>query len=195
MKVIGGRYRSEGELRDLGIGSAGGNVAVHESAILVDIERIELGSNVRIDPFCILSAAGGFIRIGSYVHVASHCDIFGGEGVVMEDFSGISQGVRIYSVSDDYSGRSLTNPTVPKKYVRTKRGKVSLGRHVIVGSGSVILPGVAIGEGTAVGALSLVRKSLEPWDVYAGNPLRRIGSRSRELLGDEGLLLGEIAPS
>jgi acetyltransferase-like isoleucine patch superfamily enzyme len=189
MKIVGGRYRDAGELRELGIGSVGKNVMVHDSAILVDVEQIELGSNVRIDPFCILSAAGGFIRIGSYVHIAAHVDIFGGKGVILGDFSGLSHGVRVYSVSDDYSGKSLTNPTVPKEYLRTKGGEVNLGRHVIVGAGSVILPGVSIGEGTSVGALSLIRKSLEPWGVYAGSPVKRIGSRSQDLLDDEKLLL------
>ena len=189
MKKISGRYRDAAELRDLGIGSAGDDILVHESAILVDVEHIHLGSNVRIDPFSILSAAGGFIRLGSYVHIAAHSDIFGGKGVTMEDFSGLSQGVRVYSVSDDYSGNSLTNPTVPRKYVRTKAGEVRLGRHVIVGSGSVILPGVSIGDGSSVGALSLVRKSLRPWGIYAGSPVKRIGSRSQALLEDETRLL------
>ena len=189
MKIVGGRYRDAVELRGLGISCVGDNVMVHESVILVDVEHIELGSNVRIDPFCILSAAGGFIRIGSYVHIAAHVDIFGGKGVVLADFSGLSHGVRIYSVSDDYSGRSLTNPTVPREFVKTKGGEVSLGRHVIVGSGSIILPGVSIGEGSSVGALSLVRKSLDPWGVYAGSPIKRIASRSQDLLEYENRLL------
>lgn len=193
MKIVGGRYRDAAELCELGIGAVGDNVMVHESAIMVDVEHIELGSDVRIDPFCILSAAGGFIRIGSYVHVAAHVDIFGGRGVRLEDFSGLSHGVRIYSVSDDYSGGSLTNPTVPKEYLRTKGGQVNIGRHVIIGSGSVILPGVSIGEGSSVGALSLVRKDLEPWGVYAGSPVKRIASRSQALLDDEKKLLGGSA--
>lgn len=69
------------------------------------------------------------------------------------------------------------------------RGAVKIGRHSIIGSGSVILPGVDIPEGVSVGALSLVRKSLEPWGVYAGAPVRRIKDRDRQLLQDEAAVL------
>lgn len=188
MKVIGGRYRDETELRELGV-ECGSNVMVHEAAILVNADNITLGSNVRIDPFCILSAAGGQITIGSWVHIAAHACIMGGAGVTMEDFSGISQGVKIYSVSDDYSGTSLTNPTVPKEYVRSIRGAVSLGRHAIVGAGSVILPGVSLGEGVAVGALSLVTKNLPEWGVYSGVPARRVKDRHLFVLEEEGRMM------
>lgn len=189
MKIIGGRYLNETELRALGLKSVGSNVMVHEAAILVDLDRIEIGSNVRIDPFCILSAAGGYLRIGNHVHIASHADIYAGGGVEMGDFVGLSQGGRIYSVNDDYSGGSLTGPTIPKKYLKTNKAKVTVGRHVVIGSGSVVLPGVQIGEGSTVGALSLVSKSLDPWGVYAGIPARRLRDRSQQLLEDEQRLL------
>ncbi|MDN2583268.1 acyltransferase [Aquibium sp. ELW1220] len=191
MKIYGGGYLQREELLDLGIRSIGENVRVHEKAILVDVERIEFGSNVRIDAFCVLSAAGGSLRIGSYVHLASHADIYAGAGVVLEDFAGLSQGVRIYSVSDDYSGACLTNPTVPRGFLVPKAGCIRIGRHVIVGSGSVVLPGCSIGDGSAVGALSLVNRSLDPWGVYAGSPARRIRARSRKLLAAEGAMAGD----
>ena len=189
MKIVGGGYRDENDLRNLGIGAVGPNVRIHETAILVDIERIEIGSNVRIDPFCVLSAAGGYIRLGSYIHIASQSNLIGGYGIEMEDFSGISQGVKIYSASDDYSGASLTNPTVPKRFLNIKSGLVRLGRHVIIGSGSAILPGVVIEEGSAVGAMSLVTKSLDAWGVYSGVPVKRLKGRKRDLLVAEAELV------
>ena len=112
----------------------------------------------------------------------------GGIGVTMEDFSGISQGVKLYSASDDYTGASLTNPTIPKHLLKVIRGEIRLGRHVIIGAGTVVLPGVEIGEGSSVGALSLVRKDLDPWGVYSGAPVRRLKSRDKTLLADEALL-------
>lgn len=45
---------------------------------------------------------------------------------------------------------------------------------VEIGMGSVIGDGVHIPEGTIIGALSFVRKSIEEKGVYGGNPLRRI---------------------
>ena len=111
----------------------------------------------------------------------------------MSDFSGLSQGVRIYTRTDDYSGKALTNPTIPEEFTGVKSGEVNLGRHVIIGSGSVILPRVSIGEGSSVGALSLVTKSLDSWGVFFGCPAKRLKDRSKHLLEMEAELMQEVA--
>ena len=66
-----------------------------------------------------------------------------------------------------------------------------MGRHVIIGSGSVVFPGVKIAEGCSVGALSLVNKSTEPWGIYVGNPARRVKLRKQDLLLEEKRYLNE----
>ena len=104
----------------------------------------------------------------------------------------MSQGVKIYSTSDDYSGVSLTNPTIPKEFLNVKKKSVNIGKHVIIGSGTVVLPDVSIGEGSCVGALSLVKKSLESWNMYFGAPVKKIGSRQKNLLEMEKKLLKKI---
>ncbi len=71
---------------------------------------------------------------------------------------------------------------VPESMSNVTGGKVFVGKHVIIGAGSVVLPELSIGEGTAVGAMSLVKDSLKPWSVYVGTPARRIGERSKNLL-------------
>ena len=88
----------------------------------------------------------------------------------------------MYAISDDYSGESLTNPMIPTKYKNLNTGKVVLRKHVIVGSASVILPGVEIKEGTSVLALSLVNKSLDEWSIYVGIPAKKINNRSKRIL-------------
>jgi galactoside O-acetyltransferase len=90
--------------------------------------------------------------------------------------------VSIYSSSDDYSGSSLTNPTVPSAYKKVIHDDVILHKHVIIGAGSIILPGVTIGEGTAIGALSLVSKSVEAFKIATGNPIRVIKERKHDIL-------------
>jgi galactoside O-acetyltransferase len=100
----------------------------------------------------------------------------------MEDFSTLAPGVKLFSASDDYSGEKLTNPTVPIELTGGEKGKVILKKHVIIGANSIVLPGCVIGEGCSIGALSIVKTSLEPWGVYAGIPVRRIKARKRELL-------------
>jgi galactoside O-acetyltransferase len=184
---------SASQIAQLGFGSIGSNTRISNLASLHGAERIYIGDNVRIDDFCILSAGSGGIYIGSYVHVAAFCSIIGQAEIRIEDFAGLSARVSIHSSSDDYSGETMTNPTVPDRFRNVDIRPVSLGRHVIIGSGSVVLPGVTMGEGAAVGALSLVTRPCDPFSIYSGVPARRIGSRSRKLLDAEQELRGSAA--
>lgn len=166
----------------IGFKSIGQNVQISERASLYGTSKITLGSHVRIDDFCVLTAGSGGISIGNYVHIAVGSSLIGSGNITMCDFSGLSSRVAIYSSSDDYSGVFLTNPTVPSEYTGVTHADVFLGKHVIVGSGSVILPGVTLEEGVAVGALSLVDRSCDAFGIYAGNPVRRVKERKRDLL-------------
>lgn len=182
-------YVTEKKLRELGFRSVGENVQIDRSCTIIGKEYISIGSNVRIDGYSTIIASSVGVQIGSYVHIGSHCTLAGGAGITMRDFCGLSQGVRIFSKSDDYSGNHLTNPTVPAHLTNVKSGMVTLGRHVIIGSGAVILPSVNIGDGAAVGALSLVTKNLTGWTIYTGVPAKRIRNRSQKLLTLESELL------
>ena len=110
----------------------------------------------------------------------------------MKDFSGISSRCTIYAESDDYSGKFLTNPTVPDEYLGLVKGKVILNKHVIIGSGSVVLPNCELGEGVAVGCMSSVHKSLQEWNIYFGSPCKRIKSRKKDLLKLEEKLMKSL---
>ena len=57
-------------------------------------------------------------------------------------------------------------------------GKVAVVTGASKGIGAGIARALA-GEGAAVGALSLVKKDLDPWTLYAGIPARRIKARNR----------------
>lgn len=183
------QYYSASELDDMGFKSLGTNVTIHRMSNVVFPKNISIASNVRIDGFCTIIGSGE-IEIGNYVHISPYCLVAGRGGVRFMDFAGLSSGVRIYTTSDDYSGASLTNPTVPEEYTNVHMKEVVLGKHVIIGSNSVILPGVHVGEGSAVGALTLVTRSLDAWGIYSGNPLRRIKDRKKDLLSLERDLLG-----
>ena len=176
-------YYNEVDLKNAGFKAIGLNVRIAKNCTIIGLENIELSHNIRIDgPTSIVASGSGRLILGSHIHIGSGCHLSAGAGIEMGDFSGLSQGVRIYSKSDDYTGNSLTNATVPAKYKLVSEGTVRLGRHVIVGSGSVILPGVSIGEGSAIGALTLVGKSLDPWGVYFGVPAVKLKNRSKRLL-------------
>ena len=106
-----------------------------------------------------------------------------GEGkITFEDFSGISSRVSVYSSNDDYTGEFMTNPTVPSEFTGITHADVTICKHVLIGSGSIILPGITLKEGAVVGALSLVNKDCEEFYLYKGNPAKKIVPRSRELL-------------
>ncbi len=165
------------QLESMGFASLGEDVRISHFASIYNPAGISLGSHVRIDDFCILSAGAGGIQIGDYVHIAAYCFLAGTGKIAMADFSGLSSRVSIYSSSDDYSGASLTNPTVPEAYKRVDHGDVSLERHVIVGCGAVILPRVTLHQGAAVAALSLVSRSVPELTIVAGVPAREVKRR------------------
>jgi len=173
---------SRDAIEKMGFATVGDNVQISDRASFYGTSRIALGDNVRIDDFCVLSAGVGGISIGKHVHIAVYSSLIGAGKITLSDFCNVSSHVSIYSSNDDYSGATMTNPTVPSEYTGVTHADVYLGKHVIVGSGSVILPGVTLEEGVAVGALSLVTKRCEAFGIYAGNPARRIKERRRDLL-------------
>lgn len=166
----------------LGFASVGENVQISDRASFFGVSRIVLGNNVRIDDFCVLSAGVGGISVGQHVHLAVYSSLIGAGKITLSDFCNISSRVAIYSSTDDYSGATMTNPTVPSEFTGVTHADVFLGKHVIVGCGSVILPGLTLEDGVAVGALSLVTKSCNEFGIYAGSPARRIKERKRDLL-------------
>lgn len=174
-------YDSE-ELSVLGFKSLGANVQISKAACIIGSENISIDDNSRIDAFTLLSGSGGHIVIGRNVHIASFVSLIGRGGIVLGDFSGLSHGVRVFSASDDYSGEYMTNPTIEPKFTNIHEGEIRICEHVIIGANTVILPGVEIATGTAVGAQSLVTKSLSQWGIYSGIPARLIKPRSKGLL-------------
>jgi galactoside O-acetyltransferase len=181
MSDLGGRYLDSDALRAAGVRHVGRGVRVHERASLYGLENISLGDFVRIDDFSVIVATGPVI-LGRYVSIPNFCFLGGRHGIELRDFVTLAPGVKIFSASDDYSGERLTGPVVPRELTGGTSGPVVLQKHVLVGAGSVILPACTIGEGSSVGALSLVRTDLPPWGVYAGVPVLRLRERRQDLL-------------
>ena len=175
-------WLTDSQLTQMGFASFGSNVQLSDKASYYNCKNIRLGSNVRIDDFCVLSAGFGGIDIGNYVHIAVYSSLMGAANITLADFSGLSSRVAIYSSNDDYSGRALTNPTVPAEFTNVKHANVNIGRHAIVGAGSIILPGVTLEEGVSIGALSFIRKNCQAFGIYMGSPAKRISERKQDLL-------------
>ena len=177
--MLEGYYEVE-ELKKMGIAKFGEDVLISRKASLYMTDKMEFGNHVRIDDFCHLS---GKIIIGNNVHIAPYVNLVGGNaGIIIDDFCGISAKGSVYAITDDYSGKALTNPTIPDKYKAVEQETVILNKHALIGVGSVILPGVIVGEGTSVGAMSLVNRSLDSWGMYVGIPCKKISDRKKDLL-------------
>lgn len=183
-------YLTRAQVDQLGLRACGEDVLISDRCALHGAEHISIGNHVRIDDFAIITARAE-VRIGSHVHVAAGVFVSGQFGVTLFDFSGLSPHVVVLSGNDDFSGATLTGPTIPQRFRGISGGPVTIGRHVIVGAGSVVLSNLTVGDGTTIGALSLVNRSLDPWSIYAGVPTRFIRKRSRNLLQLEAQLLAE----
>jgi acetyltransferase-like isoleucine patch superfamily enzyme len=186
-------FLSEEKIKAIGFAYVGSNVKISGNAIFYGAERISIGNNTRIDDFCVISAGREGIEIGKYVHIAVYVSMQGQGKIILEDFAGVSSRVAIYSSNDDYSGNFMTGPCVPSKFTNVVHGPVVIGKHVIVGAGAAILPNITIGVGSAVGALSLVTKSIPEYSVAMGVPAKVIKRRERRLEDLEKQLLDELA--
>jgi galactoside O-acetyltransferase len=193
-KIFGPTHYTEHDLANEGFKRLGKNVSIARNCTIIGAENISIADNVRIDGYCTIVAAGaGYLELGSYIHIGGYCALLAGEGIVMEDFSTLSWGCQLFSRSDDFSGRHMTNPTVPARYTNALGGMIKLCRHVVVGAKTSLLPKVILGEGVAVGAHSLVSKDLDAWGIYSGVPAKRIKGRKRDLLQLEETFLNEIS--
>ena len=178
------------ELKKIGFCNIGKNVYISRKASVYNPEKISIGNYVRIDDFCILS---GRIEIKNFVHIAAYSALYGGtDGIFIEDYANLSSRVSVYSVSDDYSGESMTNPMIPEEFKNVKNAPVYIRKHVIIGSTSVILPGVDIKEGSSFGSFSFINRDAESWSINIGIPFKKIKDRSKNVLGLEKKLKKQI---
>lgn len=174
-------YYTELELKNLGLKKIGRDVKISRRAVFYTPENIEVGEHVRIDDFAFLSGGSG-ISIGNYVHIAGYSALYGKFGIEIGDYVNISSRVSIYSTSDDYSGEFMTGPLVDQQYIHDIGKRVIIEDHVIIGIGSVLLPGAVLHQGVAIGAMSLVKQELQPFKIYAGIPAKLIKERSKGMI-------------
>jgi galactoside O-acetyltransferase len=180
-------YYSADEVASLGLASYGRHVFIHRTVTLAGARHVSLGDYVRIDAHTLIVASAS-VTIGSRVHVGSAVNMTAAAPITIADFAGISAGSKLFTTDDDYGGEFLTGPTVPAELTNIATAAITIGRHVIIGSNSVVLPGAVLEEGVVIGALSLAKGRFDGWGIYGGVPARRIRERSRGLLEKEGSL-------
>lgn len=144
-------------------------MTIHPTALFFGREHVRLGRSVRIDAYAVLSASAAGVTLGAWSHMGVGTQIFAASGrVAIGRAVGISSRVSIFTGSDDYTGGHLCTPTLPDPYRNIQRGDVTIEEGAVIGCGSVILPGVTIGRGAAVGALSIIKHDVAPFTIVCG---------------------------
>lgn len=141
------------------------NSKVHVLANIVG--KIRGGENCRIDAFVTIT---GNILLGKNCHIGVGACLFGSDGIIVCDDSGVSPGAKIFTGSFDAETMYLGNPMVEES--KTLSGPVFLGNRVIIGANSVVLPNARVADDTCVGALSLVKGEISG-GLWAGIPAKR----------------------
>jgi acetyltransferase-like isoleucine patch superfamily enzyme len=180
--VISSSFLSSGELSQIGLKGFGEDCQIDSSVHFINPGSITLGSRVRIDAFSILSASSGFITLGDRVHISHGSRIYGAGGVRLGLASGLSSGSAIYSQTDDFVSGHLAHPTVPTNFRNVHTEKIDIGDFCIIGANSILLPGANMSRGSALGALSLLKGLVGPYEVFGGSPARKVGNRDTQTL-------------
>jgi acetyltransferase-like isoleucine patch superfamily enzyme len=112
------------------------------------------------------------ISIGDHVSINRGCQFFatylnGGASISIGSYVAFSHGVMLFAASQDYSSLILTD----------KVGDIVIGNYVWIGGGTIVLPGVTIGEGSIIGAGSVVSRDIPPYSVAIGIPAKVIKQR------------------
>jgi acetyltransferase-like isoleucine patch superfamily enzyme len=149
----------------------------------VEIKRpnlVIIGSHVAIDTgfYCTTQ-----LVMGDYIHIGPYVSCIGGaNGLLhMGHFTTIAAGSRLICASDNHSGDGLVGPTIPLKYRDSLTcAPIILEDFASLGTNVIVTPGVTLGEGSVVGANSLLKSNTEPWTIYAGSPAKPIKTRKKD---------------
>ena len=128
---------------------------------------IGTSSYIFMDAWFDAKGRGSFV-MGHNSVINQKCRLDNRGSIVIGDYVSISAEVCILTADHD-----LQSPTFEG---RTKR--VSIGDHAFIGTRAILLPGVTVGKGGAVGAGSVVTRDVPDYAIVAGCPAKQIGIRA-----------------
>ena len=149
----------------------GQNTIISTDAVIGEETRIGnfvlIRDNTRIGSGCTIGSyvdLEGDVTIGNNVSLQSACYLT--RGVVVED--DVFCGPRVTTMNDKRICHRRPN-------LRFERAAPRIKRAARVGGGSVLLPGVTVGENAFVGAGSVVTRDVPDRAIVVGNPARVVG--------------------
>jgi len=171
-------YYNYNELKELGFAKLGENVLISKSSNIYGHKNISIGSNVRIDDFCVIAAPNGSLIIEGNTHIGPFSYLGCSGHIKLDRFVSISSGAKLFTSTDDYSMNFLHGPMVDSEFVNTTSGPILMREASLIGSSAIVLPNVEFGEGSVLGSLSLAMINLESHWIYSGNPAKKVRKAS-----------------
>ena len=107
------------------------------------------------------------LTMGAYACLSEEVDCYSVDEIKIGNQTTVSQGVKLCTASHDIGSRIMELITKP----------IVIGDNAWVAAWSILLPGVTIGDGSVVGAGSVVTRDVEPWTVVGGNPAKALKNR------------------
>jgi len=135
-------------------------------SFILNLFGAKIGRGVRIYPNVKVWAPWN-LEIGNYSAIANDVIVYNQGKISIGEKTIISQGCHLCAGTHDYTLKSFPLITKP----------IEIGSDVWIAADSFIHPGISIGNGSVVGARSVVTKSMPEWMVCAGNPCKPLKSR------------------
>lgn len=164
---------------------------IDEHVFLHQPDRITIADSARVDWGVRINGGNG-CTIGEHVHIATGCVINAGGGTVeMRAHSGCSNNVVIAAGMPDLAYLHVSAAEPPHNQ-HPRRMVTVIGEYAVIFAGAVICPGVTIGDGAVIGAGAVVTKDVPAWEIWTGNPARKLGDRNVHDSDLERWMNGEI---
>lgn len=134
------------------------------------------GFNCRIDALNINNLGEKYlIEIGENVEINDEVHIGATEKIIIEDNVLIASKVYISDHNHgSYKGDEQDSPMSIPKERKIHSSPIKIEKNVWIGELCCILQGVTIGEGSIIGAMSVVTKDIPPYTIAVGSPAKLI---------------------
>tara|TARA_R110000765_G_scaffold262628_1_gene362557 strand:- start:1587 stop:2144 length:558 start_codon:yes stop_codon:yes gene_type:complete len=164
--------------------SCGENVLIGHNVMFARPHLVELGDNVRIDPFTYI---GGGLKCGDNIQICSHNTFVGRKTIHLKGWNFVAYGCKLITASEDFYGNfGPVNDYWGDNKVY--EGDIVFEKYSGVCSDVLVMPNVILPEGTVFAAQSFVGQThaAKPYEVWLGNPPEKHANRNKDMIIQKG---------